>query len=190
MGVAVSMGERIEGVPVGTKLVRIGGGITGETAIGRYGIPFTISLTDERMSEYWPIIVPDNVYNVIDLATVPIPEGWERDGDQAEDRIVDGKKVPGYFREIDYGGDKSYIGQGKNAVFACRVYSAKEVSGDPRRIHVRKIQPKTRRVQVLIYTVEISSTRKGPGVITLEEALRAIATNSDVYKISEEERPL
>lgn len=136
------MSERIEGVPPGTKLVRIGKPMPGEMVITSFGL---IREASANHVSVYPIIVPDNPYNVIDLATVPIPEGWERDGNQAEDHVVEGVKVKGWFRDTpEHGSETRFISR-HGEVSTDHAYC---IGPDRRRIHVRKIQPKTRRVLV------------------------------------------
>ncbi len=92
--------QRIEGVPVGTKIVKI-----------ELDRPPVGSLV---MNPAYVQIVPDNIYNVIDLNSLPIPDGIEIDGSCIEFAFralfetstraiwlgVDGK-VHGYMHDHD-----------------------------------------------------------------------------------------
>ncbi len=128
--------QKIEGVPVGMKLVRIGRALPGDLGLNSYGE--TQTFPDGTESENIPILDWDNVYRQ-DLSTVPIPEGYERDGETPEE----------WFRSAKV--DETFLGSlSKQAVTRTKCY----VPGDLRRIIIRKIAPKTRRVLVVEFPAE------------------------------------
>lgn len=168
------MNERIEGVPVGARLVRIGlASVGADWIIDENGKPKL--MTSIGAHSYWPIIVPNNVYNVIDLTTVPIPEGEE---------YVEGLDVA--FHGIVAG--SRFIADDSGKVMVADEYLIAEMSSrrkDLRRIHVRKIQPKTRRVLIREYRISDDGDTCS---WSNAEADRAVAECPGYYRI--EERPL
>lgn len=83
--------QQIEGVPVGTKIARIG-----NPGIGEWIIEPSSGAVRQVSSRYYkefyvPILIPDNVYCVFDLATVPTPmsDQYERTGEFRMARPID-----------------------------------------------------------------------------------------------------
>ncbi len=77
---------QIEGVPVGTKIKRIGRPDIGEFIIGLHsGIERVVK---PLAAQNYAILEPDNVYNVVNLERVPVPDGWERIGTWWQDVVV------------------------------------------------------------------------------------------------------
>ena len=119
--------QNLPGVPVGTKLVGIRRVMKGEYWIDSLG-----SLRQRESNApslgVLPIVEPDNVYGVIDLNTVSIPEGYERDGTSPEE----------WFRKVQSG--HWFIADDLKVLHAL-------VSSYGRRIILRK-KKKTKRVLV------------------------------------------
>ena len=163
------MNERIEGVPVGTKATAHRIPLEGEWALGDCGIPFIQTRIIPIVHRL--IIVPDNVYGVIDLSTFPIPAGVERTGDTVEQ----------WFREPE--GDSWLTSTGE----VCSAYCPQ--GPDRRRICVRPIKPKTRRV--LVETREFTITDRpcdSLTEVTPNTAGSLVSSQPHRYRI--EERPL
>lgn len=64
----------LKGIPVGTKLVRIGCPMAGEYYIDRRGYP-QCPIAD--LLEIFPIIAPNNRYGVVGFSSVRPPDGWQ-----------------------------------------------------------------------------------------------------------------
>lgn len=129
---------RIEGVPAGCKLVRIGVGRKGEHYLDVSGEVF---VSDGTHLWIYPILTPDNCYGTLDLTTVPVPEGYERDGDKPEE----------WFREYVIG--ETVINSAGRAVVPHSYIS----QSDSRRIILRRIAAKTKRV--LVEEIEIADSK-------------------------------
>lgn len=123
--------QNIPGVPVGTKIVAVRVPKEGEYYLDLKGGP---SKGNDDMACTWPILAPDNAYGVIDLSAMPVPEGYERDGESIEEwyRAIESNK---YFTDA-YNPTQARSGYG---------YAAEH------RIILRKTLPKTRRVLVVEY---------------------------------------
>ena len=81
----------------------------------------------------WPIVSPNNAYGVYRLEDIPIPEGWEADGET----LAEAFRLPDTKFWLSCSGDTSYVERG----LPC--------GGDYRRLCVREVKPKTRRVLVV-----------------------------------------
>lgn len=77
------MSQQIEGLPVGTKLV----GIRSLRKDDHYISPNDgkVYKSDRDSCSVYPIICADNAYAEIDLAAIPVPDGYERDGETPEE---------------------------------------------------------------------------------------------------------
>ena len=167
------MTERIEGVPVGTKLVAIRRPVCGEYVLNVSNMrPERVYVVGQFAGGGYPIIAPDNVYGVVDLATFPIPDGYERDGDKPEDWFRDLNSTDSCWY-LSSGGGKAYLHQ-----------KGESCTDDCRRIILRKLKPKTKRV--LVVECEQPWHNGEPAALTV------IYHNENMRVISHriEERPL
>lgn len=165
------MSERIEGVPVGTKLVRIGAPKLGDWLIGPSSGKAMQADHDFSLATFIGIIVPDNVYNVIDLSTVKtFEDGWEDDENS--------------FRSVDNTKNEFYISPITFAVVSSKTFLGGACGPDIRRKHVRKIQPKIRRVLVAEWPIGADGRVEG----WFTPAINFVSESPLIYRI--EERPL
>jgi hypothetical protein len=129
-----------------------------------------------RGSEWCPAgckLVPDNVYDTLDLYSVEIPEGYERDG----------YTVSAWFREPQAG--ESFVGVAQNVIKnkeRLGVVLSNLFCTDYRRIILRPIAPKTKRVFVL----EVDAPAKYPSLFTVT----VNGENVNINLIKGEERPI
>jgi hypothetical protein len=137
--------SQVPGIPLGTKLVRIGRPRDDEFVIGGSG---TIIEGGRSSSQWknWPIIVPDNVYNVIDLEKVPIPVGWHR-------KEFDWFRRPVLPRPNSWVDEYNRFGEHyllpALLLEVMRADESFSLTGDVRRIIVEPDDPKVRRVLVV-----------------------------------------
>lgn len=181
------MSERIEGVPVGCKLVRIGNAEHGDWHICGDGSHHIWTHTSSSLCCY-PILAPDNVYNVVDLASVPIPEGYERDG---KDPAPGVKEEDTWFRALKTG---DVCTNQHNSEMAYTCSSVGTFGGDLRRIILRKIAPKTKRVLVVEIPLEGEETLLGLAISVGAQTVVSIGKGRRCYLQDVahriEERPL
>lgn len=76
--------QLIPGVLVGTRIASVRIPKFGDWIIGERGQVVQVTGSTHYHFVY-PILEPDNPYNVIDLKQVPIPAGWELDGASIEE---------------------------------------------------------------------------------------------------------
>ena len=166
------MSERIEGVPVGTKLVRIGKAKMGDWYIDT-STGLTLNCGNELYDYKFPIIVPDNVYGVIDLSVVPI-----KYKEKLADYEIDGDTVESAYFTLQQGSGKHFISDNGVVLPVDQMsFHLFSPDADLRRIHVRKIKPKTRKV--LVWEMPIGAC------FSEAEADRRVASSPDVYHIEE-----
>ncbi len=149
---------QIPGVPAGMKLVRVGSPRTGEYFINTGGV-ITLSGFDGHHCKGAAILAFDNVYNCA-LESVAIPEGYERDGETAGE----------WFRAVRPG--EAYINCYTGGVLTKDTHPA---GPDPRRIILRKIEPKTKEVLV----IEMENPSAAMKAAWLE--INAIETKTSLY---------
>lgn len=131
---------QIPGIPLGLKAVgyrQVKYGEYNMVSDGRV-CKYTISGSS---SDLCLIVEPDNVYNAIDLKQVPLPEGWEHDGDK--------DKPETWYREITMSHPNGRSGlctaDGETVLgFNGCAYSEKysiEYTGRRYRIFLRRVKP-------------------------------------------------
>jgi hypothetical protein len=138
------MSERIDGLPPGVKVSSLTFTRNREEMRGEFVRGATVTLE------------PDNVYGVLDLASVPIPAGYERVGDKPEEWFRD--PLPDEFTLCNLNGDG-------RCLYASAVHRLHEsdATDDRRRIILRKVKPNTKRV--LVIELPILEAPRAPGDI-------------------------
>lgn len=105
------MGEEIEGLPPGVKIVAIKP--FSEFKYGEYLLSNRgwINKIDDRFVSHsdtkYLQLVPDNIYGVIDLLAVPIPDGFERVGETAKEWFREPVTVLSGYKEKFVWADES-----------------------------------------------------------------------------------
>ncbi len=153
---------QIPGIPLGIKVV--GWKIpTFHDYVIRYD--GSISLSKPTESSGYALVAPDNCYSAINLKRVPLPSGWEYDGDP--------EKPETWYRELSTptcgpsGSPRLGCKSGENVLgFDGNKYSGDSYTIEPDsmykfRIFLRPIPPKMKRV--LVGEWDISETAVGSG---------------------------
>jgi hypothetical protein len=117
------MSEHIDGLPPGVKVSSLTFTRNGEEMRGEFVRGATVTLE------------PDNAYGALDLASVPIPAGYERDGDKPEGWFRD--PLPDELTLCNLNGDG-------RCLYASAVHRLHEsdATDDRRRIILRKVKPR------------------------------------------------
>lgn len=160
--------QTIEGVPLGTKIARLGVPKSGDWVVGRIVGMYQVGRDTNTYGSY-VILAPDNIYNVCDLSTVPIPEGWERDGDSIEEWYRIAKNVEGYLTRT--GKVWEYAPYGISTI--CPV------------ICLRRLPPVTKRVLIGEWEIRTNASQQSSGFVGELAAQERVATRPMVYRIEE-----
>lgn len=179
------MNNRIPGVPIGVKLVRVGVALHREHYLvgAKSGASIVTTCMADKSTGLNAIVAPDNVYNVIDLKSVAIPDGWDRDGMDPEEGIDEKLWWWRPVTQTDTWIGRDLVIHGKDNPCHPSCHTNIPIGPDTRRI-ILKRKPVTRR-----YAVILLDDPSSPNWTT--EWAKSVARNRpDVCRIETREKTL